>query len=1549
MPITVKIDADLSSLQQGTRAATDHVRQFESQTNASLKRIEQQTDRSTREVTRDLEGLNRTYQNARRSVLNYLGAYAGFQALTSFIRSTVEAGIQSERFSRTLQAATGSVGEAQRAMAFIVQTSNQLGQSIQTMVPSFVQLAAATKNTTLEGERTRALFVAITGAGQAVGLSTEGVGRAMVGLTQIISQNAIQLDEFRNQFSSQIPGAMRETARALGEMGVTATGSISEMLSLIEKQQLSVDKLMTAVTTGLERIQKAAPDMSNSVEAAFNQLRNALFQFQTDLANSGLLKLLGDITRVLGREIQGFGRAIGIASNTEVQQLQQLRDELVALGKLRQQAQQAVDQPTTADRLRGIFGESAREQVAAYDQEIESVRQRLIALDAQVRQNAATQAAADQARDAANRAAKEEEDRFFREKKARDDALKAEPARLQGQQAALMARLKQEEASIKASFDQQRRLADDYYREQLTAAPQQVAEIQAAREKDLLALAEQEQQQLQAIRLTYAQQAYAAERAIIQAGIAAAQGDTAKIIELKAREVAAEAEYQAQIQAIRAGTADFATKASAQSTEAYIKDLEKQLAQEEKNQELLEKVREQGLEDFRKQTEQLAAKQEKELEKQLQAQVRAYERFVDRVEEVTGDFLFRIFAGQIEGIKQLFDEMKDYFFRVLAQMAAKALAEPLIIPIISSVIGGVGNAVGGLFGASGGGASLLDFLGLAGVANQGLQLTGAMTLLGGVVDSLSSTFTASVNAIINGTDVMTEAFSLAASDLAEFAIPTTGTGYGAVGAATAGVNVLGTAGGLAAVGGGIYGALNANNAASMAAYSASAAAGAFAAASASGLISGIMGAAGVTAATTGWTGFGLIAAAVLSAIGMILDQVISPKGPRLEIGDATGLGVSAAGGQLALTGALETEIQKAERLPGVDAAVVQDDLNRMVMTAFDVMITTINDVALDPTALLGTVTDSLNRALEQMIPVQSSSAENMAKDIEDQLKFIPIQIATTFLDPLIDAFGQLEGVELDQQIQALPVTVGKMASIFTTLRRELDALGSTVANADVASRLAEMYTRLDRFRGQILNETIDLTEAIVDGVIAQTAQALPALLATSAQTMALSLPGFFQQPLQALGSLQGAQAQLEAVGIMDTGPIQDQIARLAASIIEDAVTVMAQAVNQGATAFGDALQVILAIPPAVMALNPVLQQVQATAQVFAQFAGPLHQSMAQFELALTPMADLIDQITGRVDELALAIAEAGTDLATALPLFEQMRVAILAQAEAATDVANQLMTVNAILLDQMNPVDQAAALQAELAPLTAAIEAGTATQAQIEQAVGLSQELIALGQQTDNLALQQEAIQSLEATQALLEEQLLQLTGTTDPQLALVSIQTQALDALKQLNEQMYQLFLSSTAIQQSLGAPATAQTGGLLHLASGGRVPAMLEPGEAVFTPPMTRAQSGALLALNAAYPRFAFGGVVPGSGDGDTVPAFLPAGSVVLNRNATGALRGQGFQSGGRVQDASPFGSGPVHITVDLRGAVFRDKRQRQEVIAEIQDAMKALTNPGQLFRPR
>ena len=307
-----------------------------------------------------------------RSMAASFGLILGASGLVTFVKSLVDAGLQMERFERTLTAATGSSKASAEAWRFITAESNRLGQSVEAMVPIFVQLTAATRNTVLEGERTRELFSALAGAGQAVGLSTEAVGGAMLGLTQIISQNAIQLDEFRNQFASRIPGAMLETAKALQVLGVTQKGTIAEMLKGFERGTITIPQFTQAVTMALKEIQRTAPEMGNTAAAAFTQLGNAAFQLKADLARSGLLEFMTNMAQTARGLLARIREALGTGGRDFLGQVSDIQGQLAKLRQQRQELQEEAPRSHLEStlRLEGLLGTTQAERLKKLNEEI---------------------------------------------------------------------------------------------------------------------------------------------------------------------------------------------------------------------------------------------------------------------------------------------------------------------------------------------------------------------------------------------------------------------------------------------------------------------------------------------------------------------------------------------------------------------------------------------------------------------------------------------------------------------------------------------------------------------------------------------------------------------------------------------------------------------------------------------------------------------------------------------------------------------------------------------------------------------------------------------------------------------------------------------------------------------------------------------------------------------------------------------------------------------------------------------------------------------------
>jgi tape measure domain-containing protein len=1367
MALTINIDSNASGAEKGlrdVRAATDREMGGVSKRLQDVERSASRMERST------AESFNRMTR-----VMGRVGSAAAALGVSfsagALLRNVIQAGVEFERMQRSLVASTGSMASAKDAMSFVTSESNRLGQSVQSLLPSFAQLAAATRNTSLEGAKARELFSAFAAAAQTTGLSTDRAGLALTGLTQIISQNAIQLDEFRNQFSSQIPGAMSATAEAMGR-------TTAQLLKDIERQAVGVEELIVGVTGGLNSIAKAAPPVGDSAEAAFVRFQNALNALEVEVAQSGLLDFMRQLTDQARLSLDLISRIAGTRISSPAERVGAEKEALSVLQASRARVEEALRTIATLDLARVPAALSRQGELKLELEEInEQIRSRQQALEGFKIQVQAgmleDQQRADQTRAAAD--AKALQDKLDREKaagaKSGKSAAEAAAARAKEEERIVQESIARQQALIASSFDMQRQMADDAFAVRLAREPQAVAQIAEEREAVMLAFARDEAQQ----------------------------------------KLAVEERLSKDLEKVGAERASMAQKFSQETLDQEIKNAEELIKATESVNEQISKRDEQTMERRASEVNDLVDEQQRALD----AQQRSYEDFFDRVNDRVGDLV----SGLLQGTVDVLDFFKQTFFDILGQIVAQALITPIVVPIVASVVGGLAGALAPSLGqavlsSTGLGGIGNNALGLAGVANQGMGLFGPTSPVGLAMSQFVSVLDSGA-ADIGG--AIADIFGLT---------QTSASGLGALG-------------GLAGIGGGIYSAVSAQGL--------------------GGQIGGGIGAAGGAAALIGSLGLGTLAipglqpiglalAALAPLLGNLIDTLGKPKGPRFVLGELEGLDVVLNNGMLEVAGTLTSAVGKAERLPeGQSADAIQGAMESGLQQAVDIMVQTINAVALDPDALLGPTQEALETGLANAISINSASAENFAKDIAAQTLAVVTQIAVSFLGPLGDAVQQVFDTDLDQQLRQLPQALTLATQQLQRLVDAVTAIEDT-GQSDASNVLPQLKDQINAFRKRIIDNTVDtLNEAFTgDGV-------------------------------------------------------------------ED---------------FQQALSLAVALPQGVIDLHAPLGHVQRIAQGFLALENQLVQSIEGIETALTPLSTQMQEFRDRFVELQGEIAEAGENIAVVLPLYAEMQQAILAEAnlriQQVQAIGGTLQSIEQSLFGQLSPAEQQtqlladiAGLEAELATQTGSEAAGTAA-----ELAALNQQLLAMGESTDNLLLTQTAIENLEALQPLLEQQLIALGGTTDVQEAIKNIQQQSLDTLRSMEEDLYNLFLSNTQVQAALNLPVpvvvvgqAAQQGGLIHAQMGRHI--MTEPGEMVFPGPLMPTTFSALNTINRAFPRFQVGGY----GDGDSVPLTVPSGSFVLNRNATRAMRGtQGLQIGGTVSSRDSTPVRPVVVNINMTGMAIR-----------------------------
>jgi tape measure domain-containing protein len=138
-------------------------------------------------------------------------AFGGAQ----LVGGLAETALQFDRVNKALVVATGSSNAAAAEMAFVRQTAGFLGLELGSTAQQYAFLAAASRGTALEGQKTRDIFVGVATAASALGLSAADTGGVLNAVQQMISKGVVSAEELRGQMGERLPGAFAAAARAM--------------------------------------------------------------------------------------------------------------------------------------------------------------------------------------------------------------------------------------------------------------------------------------------------------------------------------------------------------------------------------------------------------------------------------------------------------------------------------------------------------------------------------------------------------------------------------------------------------------------------------------------------------------------------------------------------------------------------------------------------------------------------------------------------------------------------------------------------------------------------------------------------------------------------------------------------------------------------------------------------------------------------------------------------------------------------------------------------------------------------------------------------------------------------------------------------------------------------------------------------------------------------------------------------------------------------------------------------------------------------------------
>ena len=219
---------------------------------------------------KELDDAQRGVERSAMSLSSAYGAVATAIAAVGvgqFVSEMTEAKVAIDRVEASLRTTFESRSGSE--FAFVAEEADRLNLVLTSTAASYAKIAAASKGTILEGEKTRAIFTGIAEASTALGLSAYDTEGMLNALQQMISKGNVQAEELRGQLGERLPGAFSLAAKA---MGVTE----QQLNKMLERGEVLASDLLPKLAQALhEKYGKAATEAAGKMQGALNEASNA--------------------------------------------------------------------------------------------------------------------------------------------------------------------------------------------------------------------------------------------------------------------------------------------------------------------------------------------------------------------------------------------------------------------------------------------------------------------------------------------------------------------------------------------------------------------------------------------------------------------------------------------------------------------------------------------------------------------------------------------------------------------------------------------------------------------------------------------------------------------------------------------------------------------------------------------------------------------------------------------------------------------------------------------------------------------------------------------------------------------------------------------------------------------------------------------------------------------------------------------------------------------------------------------------------------------------
>lgn len=284
--LSIILKADGSGLTGTLRTSSGEVQRFGAVLDASSGKVSG-LGTTSRRTSRDVDALGdsaRRNQGHFREWATSLNTVRGTLAtlgISLVARELLGAGLAMDRLERSTAAALGSQALAGRELAFVREQAQRLGIYFPTLAEGYAGLAAATRGTNLQGEKTRQIFLGVAEAGRAMNLSQERMQGVLNAVQQIAGKGTVSMEELRQQLGDRLPGAMQIAARSMNM-------TVAELVKLVSEGKIASEDFLPKFAAELRRSAAAGVELAkNSPAATFERMKTALFDMGVEAARGG--------------------------------------------------------------------------------------------------------------------------------------------------------------------------------------------------------------------------------------------------------------------------------------------------------------------------------------------------------------------------------------------------------------------------------------------------------------------------------------------------------------------------------------------------------------------------------------------------------------------------------------------------------------------------------------------------------------------------------------------------------------------------------------------------------------------------------------------------------------------------------------------------------------------------------------------------------------------------------------------------------------------------------------------------------------------------------------------------------------------------------------------------------------------------------------------------------------------------------------------------------------------------------------------------------------